>query len=88
MSALAQQMIDQYAPGVSPHDLVAYLYQQLVHAPASEQTVQSYLDQLGPGKTFATTADLVAYAATLSLNTDGIAAIVGTIQQLDLNAFV
>lgn len=88
LSALAQRMIDQYAAGVSAHDLVAYLYQQLVHAPASEQTVQSYLDQIGAGKTFATVADLVAYAASLPINTDGIAAIVGTVQQLDPNALV
>jgi hypothetical protein len=49
--------------------------------------VQSYVDQIGAGKTFATQGDLLAYAANLSLNTDGIAAIVGSVQQLDPNAF-
>jgi Ca2+-binding RTX toxin-like protein len=87
MGELAQHMIDAYAPGVSSNDLVAYLYQQLTHQAPSADVVQSYVDQIGAGKTFATQGDLLAYAANLSLNTDGIAAIVGSVQQLDANAF-
>jgi hypothetical protein len=87
MGELAQQMIDAYAPGVSSNDLVAYLYQQLTHQTATADVVQSYVDQIGPGKTFATQGDLLAYAANLTLNTDGVASIVGTAQQLDPHSF-
>jgi hypothetical protein len=87
MGELAQHMIDAYAPGVSSSDLVAYLYQQLTHQTATADVVQSYVDQIGPGKTFATQGDLLAYAANLTLNTDGVASIVGTVQQLDPGAF-
>jgi methionine-rich copper-binding protein CopC len=87
MGALAQQMIDTYAPGISSASLVAYLYQQLVHVAPGADVVQSYVDQIGPGRTFATQGDLVAYAAALPLNTDHIATIVGTFQQLDPAAF-
>jgi hypothetical protein len=85
--SVATQMIDHYAPGIASADLVTYLYQQLAHEQPSAQTVQSWVDQIGDGRTFATQGDLVAYAASLPLNTDGIAAIVGTIQPLDLGAF-
>jgi hypothetical protein len=87
MSDLAQRMIDHYAPGISTHDLVAYLYRQIVHTAASEQTVQSYVDQVGAGKAFATQGELVAFAASVSLNTDAVVTIVGTAQQLDPAAF-
>jgi hypothetical protein len=87
MGELGQQMIDAYAPGVSAHDVVAYLYQQLVHQAPSESTVQGYLDQIGPGRAYATVGDLFAAAATLPLNADALATIVGTIQPLDPAAF-
>jgi hypothetical protein len=83
MGALAQHMIDAYAPGVSSADLVTALYRQLAHADPSAQTVQSYAGQVGPGQTFATQGDLVAWAASLPVNADAIAGIVGTAQPLD-----
>ena len=83
MGVLAQQMIDQYAPGVSTHSLVAHVYTQLVHQAPSAEVVQSYVDMVGPGRQFATQGDLLAYAASLSLNTDGMAGFVGSIQQLE-----
>jgi Ca2+-binding RTX toxin-like protein len=87
MGDLGQQMIDTYAPGVSAHDVVAYLYHQVVHQAPSEATVQGYLDQIGPGRAYATVGDLFAAAATLPLNADALASIVGTIQPLDPAAF-
>jgi hypothetical protein len=87
MGELAQQMIDAYAPGVSTHDFVAYLYAQLVREPADEATIQSYVDQVGAGRAFATAGDLFAYAASLPLNADAIVALAGTVQQLDPSAF-
>jgi methionine-rich copper-binding protein CopC len=83
MGALAQQMIDTYAPGISSTALVTYIYQQLVHETPSADVVQSYVDQIGPGRAYPTQGDIVAFAASLAINTDHLAGIVGTIQQLD-----
>ncbi|HWI82289.1 Ig-like domain-containing protein [Ramlibacter sp.] len=83
MGELAQKMIDAYAPGVSSASLVQYLYVQLVHAEPSAATVQSYVDQIGAGRPFATQGDLVAYAASLSINTDHLVGFTGSIQQLE-----
>lgn len=83
MAAMAQDMINAYAPGVSSADLVTYLYQQLAHAQPSAATVQSYVDQIGPGHPFATQGDLVAWAASLPANADAIAGIVGSAQPLE-----
>jgi hypothetical protein len=87
MGALGQQMIDFYAPGVSSQALVTHLYQQLVHATPSQETVQAYVDQIGPGRTFSTQGDLFAYAAALSLNTDQMAGFMGSVQPLDPSWF-
>lgn len=83
MGLLAQQMIDHYAPGVSSHALVAHVYTQLVREAPSAEVVQSYVDQIGAGRPFATQGDLLALAASLPLNTDGMAGFVGSIQQLE-----
>lgn len=87
MGELAQEMIDAYAPGVSSQALVAWVYQQLTHEAPTADVVQGFADQVGAGRTFATQGDLLAYAANLSLNTDAVAGIVGTVQQLDPQAF-
>jgi hypothetical protein len=87
MGQLAQHMIDFYAPGISSQQLVAYVYQQLTHETASADVVQSYVDQIGPGKAYATQGDLLAYAANLPINTGGVVSIMGTAQQLDPGAF-
>jgi len=86
-AALAQDMIDFYAPGVSTAALVTDLYIQLVHAAPSAETVQSFVDQVGPGRTFQTQGDLMAFAANLSLNTDAMAGFTGSIQPLDSGFF-
>jgi hypothetical protein len=83
VAALAQGMIDFYAPGVSTAALVTDLYVQLVHAAPSAETVQSFVDQVGPGRIFETQGDLLAYAAHLSLNTDQMVGFTGSIQALD-----
>jgi len=87
MAALAQDMIDFYAPGVSTAALVTDLYMQLVHAVPSAETVQSFVDQVGPGRTFETQGDLLAFASNLSLNTDAMAGFTGSIQPLDTGFF-
>jgi hypothetical protein len=87
MGELAQQMMNQYAPGISAPELVAHLYQQIVHEQATAQTVQFYCDQVGPGQTFGTLSDLVAWAASQPVNTQPFAGLVGTVQQLDPSMF-
>jgi hypothetical protein len=87
MAAVAQTMIDFYAPGVSTAALVTDLYMQLVHAAPSAETVQQFVDQVGPGRTFETQGDLMAFAANLSLNTDAMVGFTGSIQPLDSGFF-
>lgn len=87
MGALAQQMIDTYAPGVPSATLVSYLIEQLVHVHPSAEMVQGFVDLIGPGRAFETQGDLLASAASLSLNTERIASLVGTVQALDPGAF-
>lgn len=83
MPVLGQQMIDFYAPGVATPALVAYLYNSIVGSPASQAQVDDYANQVGPGKTYATQGDLLAFAASLSINTDHMVGFVGSVQHLD-----
>ncbi len=84
MSQLAQLMIDHYAPGVGTQALVRYLYGSLagIQSPTPGQ-VDEYASQVGEGKAFATNADLLAFAAGLSLNTDRMGSFTGSVQHLD-----
>lgn len=87
MAQLAQAMVDHYARGISSAELVGYLYQRIVGMQPAADVVQSFLDQIGPGGTFATQGDLVVYAATHALNTAGLVGFTGSIQALDSAAF-
>lgn len=87
MGELAQAMVDHYAPGVSSAELVTYLYQRIAGVNPPADVVQSFVDQIGAGRTFATQGDLVAYAASLSLNTLDMAGFTGSVQQLDTTFF-
>lgn len=78
---LAQAMINAYGGGASNEAVVAYLFQSIVGRAATQQEVQTYTGMIG--SSFETAGDLFAHAALLSLNTDKIAAIVGSIVQLD-----
>ena len=82
MGQLAQQMINHYAPGVSTSVLVAYLYGSIAGVQPSQAQVDEFANQVGSGKTFATNGDLLAFAASLSLNTDKMVDFVGTVQHL------
>ncbi|HEY0886920.1 MAG TPA: hypothetical protein VGE20_16635 [Ramlibacter sp.] len=75
--ALAQRMVDAYAPGVSSADLVAHLYRSLVGTAPDDATVQALASH------FATGGAALAFAATLSLNTDQMVGFAGSVQQLD-----
>lgn len=78
---LAQAMISAYAGGASNDTVVAYLFRSIVGRAATQQEVQTYTGMIG--SSFETAGDLFAHAALLSLNTDKIAGIVGSIVQLD-----
>lgn len=75
--ALGQGMIDAYAPGAASADVVAHLYRTLVGTSPDDTIVQALASQ------FATGGDALAYAATLSLNTDQMVGFTGSVQQLD-----
>ncbi|MDB5872648.1 MAG: uncharacterized protein JWQ07_2090 [Ramlibacter sp.] len=87
MGVLGSKMIAAYAPGVSSASLVATLYLNVTGHAATQDVIQSYAAQIGAGKQFATQGDLFAYAASATMNTDHIAGIVGTVQQLDMSWF-
>jgi hypothetical protein len=83
MAGLAQQMMNQYAAGMSSQDLIGHLYQQIVREQATVQTVAAYAAQVGPGGAYETMADLVVYAACHPMNTGPFAHLVGVPQCLD-----
>lgn len=83
MAGLAQQMMNEYALGMTSREVIAHLYRQVVREQATVQTVEAYAAQIGPGAAYETLADLVVYAACHPLNTDHFASLVGTPQLLD-----
>jgi len=84
MGELAQRMIDHYAPGISSADLVTYLYRQITDTDPTPQAVQGYVDQIGPGRAYATLGDLTAYAAYFNYTSAEMTGFAATpIQQLD-----
>jgi hypothetical protein len=88
-TALAQAMLDTYAPGISNRDLVVHLYQQVAHTAPSEAEVQFYLSQMPPtppsrgGPWFPTQADFVVYVAQHPLSEAGLVGFAGSVQELD-----
>lgn len=87
-ATLAQQMINTYAPGVSNETLIVHLFKTVAGISPTQAQVDEFSALIGPGKTFETQGDLVAFAALLDLNTDDFASIVGTPIALDLSQFV
>ncbi|MBK6472472.1 MAG: hypothetical protein IPF94_17675 [Betaproteobacteria bacterium] len=89
MRALAAAMLDSYAPpNLSNADLVAHLYTRLVGEAPTAEVVTAYAAQIGADKTWASQADVFAWAASLDLNVqamvdDGGVSFVGSIQMLD-----
>lgn len=77
MGALAQQMVDAYAPGATTADVVAHVYAVLVGGRPDQATVQSL------ASLFASGGEALAAAATLPLNTGLMVGFTGSVQQLD-----
>lgn len=88
LPTLAQDMINTYAPGVSNEVLVAHLLQTVAGTTPTSADIATFSSLIGPGKTFATQGDLLAFAAQHELNTNEITSIVGTPIALDLSQFV
>jgi hypothetical protein len=86
--ALAQEMINTLAAGVSNEALITHLFQTVAGTTPTQAQVDEFSTLIGLGNTFATQADLFAFAAGLELNTNEIASIVGTPLALDLGDFV
>ncbi len=87
MAVLGDKMIAAYAAGVSSTELVTQLYVNVTGQAPTQSQVANFVSQIGAGKQFATQGDLFAYAASQSMNTDHIAHIVGSVQQLDASWF-
>jgi hypothetical protein len=83
MGELGQKMLDAYAAGISATTLVTHLIQSIVGVTPDAAVVQNLAAQIGAGHAFATEGDFFAAAASLSLNTDHLASIVGSVQRLD-----
>ena len=87
VGAVAQQMIDLYAPGMGNAALIGNLYQNIIGAAAPSGFAEELASQVGSGKQFATMGDLFAFGAMLSQNTHEIVGIVGSIVALDASFF-
>lgn len=87
-AALAQNMIDTLAPGLTNDTLVTHLYQTIAGITPTQAQIDELSTQIGPGNTFGTQGDFFAFAAGLNLNTDEFASIVGTSLALDLGHFI
>ena len=82
---LAQQIINHYAPGVGNDALVAHLWATVVEASLSAADLASFVALIDNG-TYSQ-ASLYEMAAMHPLNTSEIAAIVGTVVEIDPGYF-
>lgn len=87
MQALAQAMIDFYAPGIGDAALVTHLFTVIAGRAPTPSEVDQFTGMIGPGRSFATQADLAVFAAGHDLNTSKMASFVGSVQQLDASFF-
>jgi Ca2+-binding RTX toxin-like protein len=89
--ALAQAMVDTFAPGISNHDLITYLYELHAHTAPTDAQVQSYENLIAPSPQpsggsapwFTTQGDFLAYVARMDFNEAALVGFTGTVQQLD-----
>ncbi len=84
---VAQRMLDTYAPGAGNELLLAHLFRNLTGTSASAETVSQFAALVGPGRMFEMMGDVYAAASRLSINTDEIAGVVGSLQPLDASYF-
>jgi hypothetical protein len=84
LGAVADLMIAAYAPGMSAQAVISYLYTNIVGV-APDSSTLSQLTGMIQGST--TLGDLVAMGALMSLNTNDIAHVMGSIQLLNHSYF-
>ena len=87
MQALAQAMLDFYAPGLSSSALVTHLFGTILGRAPSDDELADITAMIGAGETFENNAAFLVYAASLDANTDRMAGFVGSVQQLDASWF-
>jgi hypothetical protein len=89
--ALAQAMIDTFAPGISNRDLITYLYELHAHTPPTDAEMQHYLSEIAPSPPpgggsapwFSNQGDFLAFVAQMDFNQAGLVGFTGSVQQLD-----
>jgi Ca2+-binding RTX toxin-like protein len=88
--ALAQKMVDTFAPGISNADLVTYLSELHAGTAPTDAQVQSYVRTIAPSPQpagtspwFATQGDFLAFVAQWAFNEAGLVGFTGSVQQLD-----
>ena len=86
MAQFGQQILDHYAPGLSTGALVTQLFGTIFGIAPSPGQVAAISALVGAGQAFETNGALFAFAASLEPNTNRMADIVGSIQQVDLTA--
>lgn len=88
LQVLAAAMLDAYAPTVGNAELVAHLYARLVGQAPGADAVATYAAQIGTGRTWASQADLFAWAAGQDVNVQAMidgagVSFVGSVQEMD-----
>jgi Ca2+-binding RTX toxin-like protein len=95
LGALAQKMIDTFAPGISNTDLVTYLYELHAHTAPTADQLQHYVSEIAPSPPpsggsapwFATQGDFLVFIAQMGFNEAGLVGFTGSVQQLDPSFF-
>jgi hypothetical protein len=88
MQAVAQAMLDTYAPGgVGDAVLVNYLYGTILGRAPTDGELQQATSEIGPGKTFENQAAFVVSEATSDANVDKMVSFSGSVQFLDGSFF-
>ena len=85
ITALAQKMLDFYAPGISNEALVAHLYFTIMGTPAPQSAIDLYTGLIANGAY--TQASLLSMAAQLDLNTNEFVSLIGQGVVLDPGYF-
>ncbi|MBG9390581.1 calcium-binding protein [Caenimonas aquaedulcis] len=93
--ALAQAMLDTYAPGISSEALITHIFQAQAHRDPTDAEMQQWARYVAPSPPpsggsqpwFDTQAGFVAYVAQLEFHTAAMVGFTGTVQPLDPSYF-
>ena len=88
MASLGQLMLDTYVPGLPTEALVRHLFNTVLDTAPTDNDVNFVVGLVGHGQMFETNGDLLAFVASLPVNTDQMAGFTGsTFQLLDPSFF-